>query len=310
MSSDNRASRNIETLLRLAGEADYADLTSEQTNRAAIDAYSPEFVLVEPPSLPQAGTFRGREEWRAMHDKMRSLWQQKLAVEKRWDVPSENVVVMRTTMEWTAGATGRSAAWPTIELLWFDDDARIARIEIFHQDTALILSTLDDETRADAAAATDATYVTPPHAALAVDPPQPSPNLVAYRRMQQAAEFEDDITSDKSRQAMWDNFTPGYEIIEPPSLPHGGVYKGREEWAGMNATMRSLWAQKVKPLHVWDVPADDLIVLYSEMEWTARATGKTVTFPAVELLFYTDEKISKVEMFLQDTQVILDTLEP
>jgi hypothetical protein len=303
-------SRNIETLLRLAGEANYADLTSEQTNRAAIDAYSPEFVLVEPPSLPQAGTFRGRDEWQAMHDKMRSLWQQKLTVEKRWDVPSENVVVMRTTMEWTASATGRSASWPTIELLWFDDDARIARIEIYHQDTARILSTLDDETRADAAAATDASYVTPPHAALAVDPPEPSRNLLAYRRMQQAAEFEDDITSDKSRQAMWDNFTPDYEIIEPPSLPHGGVYKGREEWAGMNAVMRSLWNQKVKPLHLWDVPDDDLIILYSEMEWTAKATGKTVTFPAVELLFYTDEKIRKVEMFLRDTQVILDTLEP
>lgn len=303
-------SRNIETLLRLAGEANYADLTSEQTNRAAIDAYSPEFVLVEPPSLPQAGTFRGRDEWKKMHDQMRSLWQQKLTVEKRWDVPSENLVVMRTTMEWTAHATGRSAAWPTIELLWFDDDARIARIEIFHQDTARILTTLDDETRASAAAATDTSYVTPPHAALAVEPPNPSRNLLAYRRMQQSAEFEHDITSDKSRQAMWDNFTEDYEIVEPPSLPHGGVYRGREEWAGMNEKMRSLWAQKVKPLHVWDVPEDDLLVLYSEMEWTAKATGKTVTFPAVELLFYTNEKINKVEMFLQDTQIILDTLEP
>lgn len=303
-------SRNIETLLRLAGDANYADLTSEQTNRAAIDAYSPAFTLIEPPSLPQAGTFRGREEWRAMHDKMRSLWRQKLTVEKRWDVPYENVVIMRTTMQWTGIATGRSAEWPAIELLWFDEDARISRIEIYHQDTALILGTLDDETRAAAAAATDTSYSTPPHAVLAADPPEPSRNLLAYRRMQQSAEFEHDITSDKSRQVMWDNFTHDYEIIEPGSLPHGGVYKGREEWAQMNATMRSLWAQKVKPLHVWDVPDDDLIILYSEMEWTARATGKTVTFPAVELLFYTDEKISKVEMFLQDTQVILDTLEP
>ncbi|MCL2583920.1 MAG: nuclear transport factor 2 family protein [Streptosporangiales bacterium] len=303
-------SRNVETLLRLAGEADYADLTSEQTNRAAIDAYSPSFTLLEPPSLPQAGLFHGRGEWQAMHDRMRALWQQKLTVEKRWDIPCENVVAMRTTMEWTANATGRSASWPTIELLWFDGEARIDHIEIFHSDTALILTTLDDETRAAAAAACDPSYTTPAHAALAVDPPSPSRNLLAYRAMQHAAEFEDDITSDKSRQAMWDNFTDDYEIIEPASLPHGGVYSGREEWASMNATMRSLWNQKVRPLHVWDVPDDDLIILYSEMEWTARATGKTVTFPAVELLFYTDEKISKVEMFLQDTQVILGTLEP
>jgi hypothetical protein len=304
------ASRNIATLLRIAGEADYDDLTSEQTNRAAIEAYAPDFTLIEPPSLPQAGTYVGTEQWRGMHEKMRSLWQQQVTVDKRWDVPYENVVVMRTTMAWTAHSTGRSATWPAIEVLWFDEQARISRIEMFHSDTALILATLDEEARAAARAATDTSYTTAAHAALATEPPQPSRNLLAYRCMQHSAEFEHDITSDRSRQAMWDNFTEDYEIVEPGSLPHGGTYRGREEWAKMNATMRSLWAQKVRPLHVWDVPSDDLIILYSEMEWTARATGKTVSFPAVELLYYTDEKISKVEMFLQDSRVILDTLEP
>jgi uncharacterized protein len=310
MTSPNTASPNIKTLLRIAGEADYDDLTSEQTSQAAIEAYAPDFTLVEPPSLPQAGTYVGTGQWRAMNDKMRALWQQQITVDKRWDVPYENVVVMRTTMNWTAHATGRSATWPAIEVLWFNDQAQISRIEMFHSDTALILATLDDATRAAAKASTDASYTTPGHAALATEPPQPSRNLLAYRRMQHSAEFEHDITSDKSRQAMWDNFTEDYEIVEPGSLPHGGTYRGRDEWAKMNATMRGLWAQKVIPLHVWDVPGDDLIILYSEMEFTARATGKSVTFPAVELLYYTDEKISKVEMFLQDAQVILDTLEP
>jgi ketosteroid isomerase-like protein len=303
------ASRNIETLLRLAQGANYDDLTSDQSNHAALDAYAPDFVLVEPPSLPHAGTYRGRGEWQRMHDYMRELWQQKLTVEKRWDVPEEDVVVMRTKMEWTANATGRSAAWPTIQVLWFSKDAQISRIEIFHQDTKAILDTLDDETRAAARLATDPSYAAAPHAWKSVEPAVPSRNLLAYRRMQQEAEFEHDITSDKSRQAMWDNFTSDYEIIEPASLPHGGLHKGREEWATMNATMRSLWAQQVVPVHVWDVPSDDLIILYSEMEFTARATGKTVRFPAIELLYYRDEKIRKVEMFLQDAQVILDTLE-
>jgi hypothetical protein len=216
---------------------------------------------------------------------------------------------MRTRMEWTANATGRSAAWPTIEVLWFNKDAQFSRIEIFHQDTKLILDTLDDETRAAARRATDPSYTAAPHAWKSAEPAEPSRNLLAYRRMQQEAEFEHDITSDKSRQAMWDNFTPDYEIIEPASLPHGGLHQGREEWAKMNATMRSLWSQQVVPVHVWDVPSDDLIILYSEMEFTARATGKSVRFPAIELLYYRDEKICKVEMFLQDSQVILDTLE-
>jgi hypothetical protein len=45
------------------------------------------------------------------------------------------------------------------------------------------------------------------------------------------------------------------------------------------------------------------------MEWTANATGRTARFPAVELLRFRDGRIAKVEMFLQDTKVILDTLE-
>ncbi len=302
-------SRNIETLERLARGADYNDITSEKTDSAALDAYAADFVIVEPPSLPQAGTFRGREEWLGMHEIMRELWRQKLTVEKRWDVPEENVVVMRTQMEWTANATGRTAAWPALQVMWFNDDAQLARTEIFHQDTKVVLDTLDEATQAAAAAATDAAYTTPAHAAVTREPDHPSGNLLAYRRMQHSAEFEHDITSDKSRQVMWDNFTPDYEIVEPPSLPYGGVYRGREEWAKMNATMRSLFAQKVLPLHVWDVPDDDLIILYSEMEFTAKATGKSVTFPAVELLFYSGEKIGRVEMFLQDTKVIIDTLE-
>lgn len=137
-----------------------------------------------------------------------------------------------------------------------------------------------------------------------------SRNLEAYQRLMKQAEFEHDITSERSREAMYENFTEDYEIVEPPSLPHGGVYKGRDEWLKMNEKMRSLWAQKVVPQHTWDLPEDDLIVLYSHMEWTAHSTGKTVSFPAIELLHFRDAKICKVEMFLQDTKIILDTLEP
>jgi ketosteroid isomerase-like protein len=137
-----------------------------------------------------------------------------------------------------------------------------------------------------------------------------SRNLEAYHRLMEQAEFEEDITSERSRQAMFAAFTEDYEIVEPPSLPHGGVYKGREEWAGMNAKMRSLWSQKVKPTRIWDLPEDDIIILYSEMEWTAKATGRVASFPAVEILHFRDAKICKVEMFLQDTKVILDTIEP
>ena len=138
----------------------------------------------------------------------------------------------------------------------------------------------------------------------------PSRNMETYNKLRNAAEFAKDLTSEQSQQAMLEAFTSDFEVVEPPSLPQGGVHKGIDKWQEMHHLMRSLWQQKVDVKEAWDVPEADLIVLYSEMEWTANATGKTVTFPAVELLHFRDAKIAKVEMFLQDSKVILDTLEP
>jgi hypothetical protein len=137
-----------------------------------------------------------------------------------------------------------------------------------------------------------------------------SQNMETYTRLQESAEFEHDLTSEKSQAAMFEAFNPDFEIVEPPSLPHGGVWKGRDKWLEMHQTMRSLWRQKVSVQHIWEVPEDDVIILYSIMEWTSNVTGRTARFPAVEILHFKDARIAKVEMFLQDTKVVLDTLEP
>ena len=137
-----------------------------------------------------------------------------------------------------------------------------------------------------------------------------SRNMETYNKLKEQAEFQTDLTSEKSQEAMLEAFTPDFEIVEPPSLPHGGVWKGRENWLKMHHTMRSLWQQKVMVDHIWEIPEDDIIILYTTMEWTANATGRTVRFPAVEVLHFRDAHIARVEMFLQDSKAILDTLEP
>ena len=137
-----------------------------------------------------------------------------------------------------------------------------------------------------------------------------SRNMETYKLLNEQGEFDEDLTSERSRKAMLEAFTEDFEITEPASLPYGGVHKGIQAWLKMNETMGSLWAQKVWPQQVWDLPESDLIILYSDMEWTARATDKTVRFPAIELLRFRDGKVANVEMFLQDTKAILDTLDP
>jgi hypothetical protein len=135
-------------------------------------------------------------------------------------------------------------------------------------------------------------------------------NMETYLKLKEAAEITSDLTSKKSQEAMWDAYTPDVEIVEPPSLPHGGVHKGRENWLAMSNHMGSLWEQKVWIDHMFDLPDNDLIILASTMEWTAKATRKTVRFPAIEMLYFRDARICKIEMFLQDTKLILDTLLP
>lgn len=137
-----------------------------------------------------------------------------------------------------------------------------------------------------------------------------SRNLEAYWRLVERAKFDQDLTSGDAFDAMIEASTPDVEIHEPMSLPQGGVHVGHDAWRTMHHTMRELWDQKVEIRHVWDVPEDDVLVLYTDMEWTAKATGRTIRFPVVETLWYRDGLICKIEIFHQDQQAILETLEP
>lgn len=135
-------SRNMQTIERLRNRSNFDDLTSDQAHEASLAEYTEDFVVVEPPSLPQRGEHHGREQWLAMHEIMRATWQQKLTVEHAWDVPEHDVVVLYSRMDWTAKETGRSATWPTVQVFHFRD-AKICKVEVFHQDTKVILDTLE-----------------------------------------------------------------------------------------------------------------------------------------------------------------------
>jgi ketosteroid isomerase-like protein len=134
--------------------------------------------------------------------------------------------------------------------------------------------------------------------------------MQTYLRLVGKAGFSEDLTSDTASNAMLAAATPDVEIHEPASLPQGGVHKGHDAWLELHQTMRSLWEQKVETVHVWDLPEDDVIVLYSMMDWTAKDTGRQIRFPAVEVLTFRDGLICKVEIFHQDAKAVLDTLQP
>jgi ketosteroid isomerase-like protein len=137
----------------------------------------------------------------------------------------------------------------------------------------------------------------------------PSRNMQTFLKLMEDADFDRDLTNEKSHAAMLESFAPDFEIVQPPSLPQGGVHKGREQWESMLATMRKRWKQTIRHDEAWDLPDRDLVVMHSTLEWTSKKTGRSLKFPSVELMWFRDGKISKVEMFFQDTKRILDTLD-
>jgi ketosteroid isomerase-like protein len=140
-------SRNLETYLRLIGRANFGQqeakdyLHDDQADTAVIEAYAPDVEIHEPPSLPQGGVHIGREAWREMHEGIRARWDQRLEINHIWDLPAEDVIVLHSTMDWTAKATGRHVQCPFVSVLHFRDGL-IAKVEIFHHDSKAILETL------------------------------------------------------------------------------------------------------------------------------------------------------------------------
>jgi ketosteroid isomerase-like protein len=50
------------------------------------------------------------------------------------------------------------------------------------------------------------------------------------------------------------------------------------------------------------------VALRIVIRWTARATGRTVVLPMIDMIKFRDGKIVEVEVFLQDTGALIDTL--
>jgi len=136
-----------------------------------------------------------------------------------------------------------------------------------------------------------------------------SKNMELLLNLIGGADFKVDRTSPEFQKQMAEVFALDIEVHEPPCLPHGGVHRGRENWLEVRRTMMSLWDQKLDVVHIWEVPEDDVIILNYMMDWTGKATGRNVRFPAVEVLTFRDGAIAKIEFYPQDAKLILDTLE-
>jgi ketosteroid isomerase-like protein len=110
----------------------------EEACRAFI---SEDFVCIEPPGLPQSGTFRGWDAPIRISNIYRGIWDVEVLDYQFWDEEGSGVVVSRYLMKWTHKLTAKSMTQPVVEINHVRD-GRITRMEVFHHDPMGLAATL------------------------------------------------------------------------------------------------------------------------------------------------------------------------
>ena len=101
-------------------------------------------------------------------------------------------------------------------------------------------------------------------------------------------------------------FHPDLRIQQPASLPHGGWHVGRSGMDEMGATFTRYWSRTIAQPRI--LGCQDTVVQVTTQTWTAQNTGDSATVDVVELFSFTDDLISEIRVFQQDTAALLRTL--
>jgi hypothetical protein len=130
---------------------------------------------------------------------------------------------------------------------------------------------------------------------------------------QLAATWKPDAMGDQATARSWTElFDPDITLTEPSSLPHGGVHQGIDAFHEVQAGMAALWEQRIEGAEYWPC-GPGRVTLRIVIRWTARATGRSVVLPMIDLIQFgpvdVNDKIVAVEAFVFDTAALLATLD-
>lgn len=119
--------------------------------------------------------------------------------------------------------------------------------------------------------------------------------------------FETLAMSGRLDEALERYVHPEVEVVEPPCLPHGGRFTGRDGLREMMEIRQGIWDNRFDGIERWDT--GDVVVVYQMVNATAKSTGRSARFPAVRIHRFRDGMISYFEI-VDDTKAFLDTLDP
>lgn len=98
---------------------------------------------------------------------------------------------------------------------------------------------------------------------------------------------------------------PDLEVIEPESLPYGGVYRGPDAFLGdLLVQMTRAFELGLEDARVID--GGDVVAAQMTCVFTSRKTGQALRIPYVEVYEFEDGLIRTVTVYPSDTKVMAD----
>lgn len=116
---------------------------------------------------------------------------------------------------------------------------------------------------------------------------------------------------DHAANARWDELhdvlSPSFEILEPESLPYGGVHYGVAGYIALMQRIGALFDLAFEPDRL-ECLNDATVVVQVHVTFTARASGRHVRLPMVEFLRVDAGRVERSRVFIFDTAALLATL--
>jgi uncharacterized protein len=112
------------------------------------------------------------------------------------------------------------------------------------------------------------------------------------------------------REGAFALFHPDIRIVQPVSLPHGGVHEGHAGVVDMGTRFAEHWDRTIADPRIVGGDDGETVAQVTTQTWTAKATGVDATVDVVALLTVADGLVTEIRVFPQDTRLLLSTLPP
>lgn len=100
-------------------------------------------------------------------------------------------------------------------------------------------------------------------------------------------------------------FAPDVVLHQAEALPYGGAWHGHAGMEEFFLAMSSAWAS-FEMLEQEFLPAGDVLAVRTQVRATARATGRQLEFPILQMVRVAGGRITEVWPFYWDTAAVAD----